>query len=440
MSARRYRTEYDPRTRRYYLVDQEGRRENATYGEGFDSQAEANRWAEEENEWAQRGEQAADPRTGLTAGQEAEQAAEERRAAAEEYQSSGEAQRDRDAGRPPRYGDPQEEYDRTYQSTYDGRTDPDNLYDEDSEATGRVTDSSNPFRRGGGGGGAGGGTSDFDREAADIPIVGWLTGSQARRDAANARSEADRAREDWLSVGDRMPTTDELAVEYGEEDYIGGPERSEMGGAQAEWQGIQGMQTALRQMQDVADDGLTEADRSRMAIARESIGRDVRAQREADQQMLAQRGMSGSGQAVASLMGGQQAGASALSQADSQMQIAAQQRALQAMQSAGALSGDIRGQSFNEDASRRSAIDDFNRWQTEYGRDRERFNTQQGDRTRESRSRARQQSHDNRSGVAAGLTGQWQAASGGARADQARQDQTNRDTAAGLGSLIEDIL
>lgn len=277
--------------------------------------------------------------------------------------------------------------------------------------------------------------SGADRDLEGTFLVGDIGGSNARM-AAHRKARENAERQAWISEAeDYLPSADDLWVEYEEEGDVAGPEASELAGARADEGAISIQRDALRQLQDVADDGLTEADRSRMAIARESIGRDVRAGREADQQMLAQRGMSGSGQAVAALMGGQQGGASALSQADSQMQIEAQRRALQAMQAQGSLSGQMRGQSFDEEATRRGAADDFARYQTDYQRARNERNTGHRNRTRESRAQSRQQAYGNRKDIAALRTGQY----GGTKDPSDVASESNDRTGGLIGGILSSL-
>lgn len=283
--------------------------------------------------------------------------------------------------------------------------------------------------------------SDFDEGSADIPIWGWLSGAQSRRDAARAESEADRAAAGWDELGNWMPTPDELAVDYEQSAYVGPDGELVSGDAAADPRSIEAQMDALRAMQEVYEGGgLTHADRARMALGRQEVGRDVRAQREADQSALAARGMAGSGQGVASMLAGQQYGAEALSGADAQMQMSAQQRALQAMQSAGSLGTQARGQSFDEDAHRRGSIDEWNRMNTEYRRDWTEGNTDRRNQSRESRSDARQTAYENRERQQAGRTNQWQSAAGGRRADQQRQDEANAAGAGAIGTLISEIL
>ena len=242
--------------------------------------------------------------------------------------------------------------------------------------------------------------SDGDATLEGTFFLGDAGGSNARQAARRAaRREYDR--QAYIDQAESyLPSADDLWVQYEESEYVGPEGELQSGDAAASQEYIDAQDMALRQMQDVAaQGGLTAADRARMALSRQEIGRDVRAQREADQSALAARGMSGSGQGVASMLAGQQYGAQALSSADYEMQIAAQQRALQAMQQSGAMAAQARGASFDEDAYRRSAIDDFNRWNTEYRRGWNEDNTDRRNQTRESRRDSRQQTYENRLGL-----------------------------------------
>lgn len=286
---------------------------------------------------------------------------------------------------------------------------------------------------GGSGGRGTGGEPDWVRDTAGIPLIGGPA------DAYRAQQEADRARAGWDELGNWMPTPDELAVDYEQSAYVDSPDLVS-GDTAADPRTIEAQMDALRAMQEVYEGGgLTHADRARMALGRQEVGRDVRAQREADQSALAARGMAGSGQSIASMMGGQQYGAEALAGADAQMQMSAQQRALQAMQASGALGTQARGQSFDEDAHRRGSIDEWNAMNTEYRRGWTEQNTDRRNRSRESRSEARQTAYENRERQQAGRTNQWQAAASGARADQARNDENGRAGLGFVGKLAEEI-
>ena len=59
--------------------------------------------------------------------------------------------------------------------------------------------------------------------------------------------------------------------------------------------------------------------------------------------------------------------------------------------------------------------------------------------TRESRSGARQQVYENRERRVAGLTNQWQAAAGGRRQDQQREDEADERTAGIIYGTLENL-
>lgn len=286
-----------------------------------------------------------------------------------------------------------------------------------------------------------GGASDFDETSADIPIWGWLSGAQARRDAANAESEAQRMESGWDALSDYMPTPDDLAVDYEQSEYAEGPTRSELGNAQADANAIGQQRYAMDALRGIVDEGgLTQADRARMQLGEMEVGRSMRASREADLAAMQARGMGGSGAEMASVLGAQQAGADGLFSRDAEMQIEAQRRRDAAISALGGMAGDVRGQSFDEAATRGSATDDLNRWNTERRQGWYEDNTDRRNQSRESRSAARQQSYENRERQQAGKTNQWNSASAGRRADQARQDASNQAAAGVVGTLFEEIL
>lgn len=282
-------------------------------------------------------------------------------------------------------------------------------------------------------------TSDYDETASQIPIWSFLDGSQSRIGAAQAEAESRRNQAYWEGLGEWMPSADDLAVDYEQEGYVGGPESSELGGARADNRAIDAQMGALQQMQEWGRGGATDADRAMSDMFQRRQGQMARSDREAAMQQAQARGMGGSG---LSFLSQQQAGeAAAGRQADFQAQQmqAIQQRALQAMQSAGALGSQARGQSFGEDSTRRSAIDDFNRWNTDYARGREGRNTDRRNQTRESRSNARQTAYGNRERAVAGATNQY-STDASRRANQgARDDASDASAAAVVGGVIEGL-
>jgi hypothetical protein len=158
---------------------------------------------------------------------------------------------------------------------------------------------------------------------------------------------------------------------------------------------------------------MTDADRARQTLARMQSGQASRASRDADLAALEARGMGGSGAALASRLGAQQGAAQSLAQQDALMMIEAQARGDRAAQSAGGLGSQMRGQSFSEDYQRRSAADDFNRYQTE----------------------SRQQAFGNRTDIAQLRTGQVP----GTRDPSEVSDESNERTGGFLGGILSTL-
>lgn len=153
----------------------------------------------------------------------------------------------------------------------------------------------------------------------------------------------------------------------GAEDYAGRPELAD---AYASEQSVEGQRAALAAMQGIYESGgMTAADFARQQEAQLATSQYMRGQREAALQQAQMSGMGGGAGQLASALSAQQGGAQAQSSADAQMLMDAQQRALNAMQSSGQLSGSMRGQSFGEEATRRSSLDDRNRYNIDWRRE-----------------------------------------------------------------------
>jgi hypothetical protein len=137
---------------------------------------------------------------------------------------------------------------------------------------------------------------------------------------------------------------------------------SQLAGVQSDPRMAQAQMGALSQLEEIgAQGGYTDAERAQMGNMQRDAGNIARSRRLAAQSQAEARGM---GRGGASLMGALQAGqggANAASAAANQTAIAAQQRALGAIESAGQLSGQIRGQGFNEASQGASAADAWNR-------------------------------------------------------------------------------
>ena len=371
--------------------------------------------------------------------------AEQRRAEAQSYYDSGERQRDIDAGKQPKYKSPDEEYKASL-----GTAGSANFANKagDDLATGAVrsgdTYISNYDR-----------LSNFDKDSQGVPILGWASGADARAAAARAGDKEAQNQRFWEELMARAPTPEDLSVEYAKERQIDGTRVDadwdpSMRDARADHWSVAAQRNALEALQDVyKQGGMTDADRARQQIARSQTGQATRAQREADMAALQARGQGNSGANVASMLGAQAYGANSLANADAQMLIAAEQRALQAMQSAGGLGAQARGQSFSEDATRRNAIDDFNRWNTEYSRafagnedqyrrGLENRNVGYENRSRDSTANARQTSYQNYERGVAGMTNQYQGDQSRRLQEGARQDQANQAAAGVVGTVLSE--
>ncbi len=120
---------------------------------------------------------------------------------------------------------------------------------------------------------------------------------------------------------------------------------------------------ALQQMQQVANEGgMTAIDRARLQGINNDINQQQQARRQAMMTQAAQRGQMGSGLMYANMLGSEQAAAEAAAQQGYQVQAEAQKRALDAMQRAGQLGGDIRGQDYGIARDRAGAQDRINQY------------------------------------------------------------------------------
>ncbi len=240
----------------------------------------------------------------------------------------------------------------------------------------------------------------------------------------DARAEAAEQQRKALGAIDTlegyMPSVDQLTPEYEQEqvtpDMLLGQSRASTAGADP-WS-IQAQRMALQQIQDVAAQrGMTGADRARLREGQAQNAMAMRSQREGIAQNAAERGLSGSGVELAGMLGGAQAGANALASENASIQQAAQQRALQAMQAAGGLGSQVRGQSFNEAYNRGAAADAFNRSNVDYRRGVQSRNVGTRNSQQDRGSDAARDVYRNRENIAALRTGQY-----GQAQQQARQD------------------
>ena len=147
------------------------------------------------------------------------------------------------------------------------------------------------------------------------------------------------------------------------------------------------------------------------------------------------RGLGGSGLELAGGLASTQQAAQSLGARDLSMQVQAQNRALQAMQQAGGLAGETRGQ----DMRRASALDDFNMGVARSRRDVAERNVDRGNESLESRAQAHRDIYGYREGATAMRTGQYAGATTAEqRAESARERRESMLTGvvSGFGDAI----
>lgn len=132
---------------------------------------------------------------------------------------------------------------------------------------------------------------------------------------------------------------------------------------------IDAQKRALGDLQNVvSSEGMTDADKAAMDLARMQSAQAESARQKGLEQQFAARGMGGGGSEMAMQMMGGQGLSQQLAMQNAASQVAARQRALQAMQASGQLAGQGRGQSFQEASFRNQATDDRERQNVDYYR------------------------------------------------------------------------
>jgi hypothetical protein len=120
---------------------------------------------------------------------------------------------------------------------------------------------------------------------------------------------------------------------------------------------------ALSSLQDIGDSGgMTLSDRATLERTMGNVNAKTRGAREAILQDAQQRGGYGSGTSLAAQLMAQQGGAQDAHQAGLDAAAQAQQRALQAIQGAGQMGGQLRSQDYGEQADKARAQDAIAAW------------------------------------------------------------------------------
>lgn len=128
----------------------------------------------------------------------------------------------------------------------------------------------------------------------------------------------------------------------------------------------QAQMDALQSLQDISKGGgLTDMDRAKLAEIQSQEDTAARGQREAILQSMAQRGMGGSGIELLANLKNQQDSATRRSARDTDVAGMAQQRALEAIQQAGQLGGQMQNADFARQSQIAQAKDEINKFNTQ---------------------------------------------------------------------------
>lgn len=135
----------------------------------------------------------------------------------------------------------------------------------------------------------------------------------------------------------------------------------------------------LRELEGIyQNEGMTPADEAAMRLAQNQVAQRAGSDYASINQMLARRGQMGGGERAAALysQAGQTA-ANTLGQMANESQIAARQRALQALEAGGSLAGNIRGDDYRLASDRARAQDYINQFNARQRSESDRFNAGQ---------------------------------------------------------------
>jgi hypothetical protein len=185
---------------------------------------------------------------------------------------------------------------------------------------------------------------------------------------------------------------------------------SALAGAHADPRAMEAQRRALSGLRNIYEQGgYTEQERGQNRLAQQDAARFEQSQRAALQQQAAMRGMNNSGAAMMGALAAQQGGANRAADSATQYNIAGHQRALDALTRYGDQAGQMRNSSWNEDITRRGALDNWNQYRTNLiGQRQAQWGANAGD------------AYNTRQNAGALLTNQW----GG---NIQRNDQDDRD-------------
>lgn len=203
-------------------------------------------------------------------------------------------------------------------------------------------------------------------------VAGTVSAAKSAKKGREAQQEAmDKATKAFEGI--RIPTIEEQRIILQYPELMGQytPEQVEamqlgvsaMEDVAARPETIQEQQEALQQISEVAEGGLTEADKAAMREIQRDVGQQARARQKSILSEMAQRGTLGSGMELAAQLKGEQQSIAESAEASDRAIQQAQARALEALTRKGTLASEMRSQEFGEQsdiARARDAIEKFN--------------------------------------------------------------------------------
>lgn len=276
----------------------------------------------------------------------------------------------------------------------------------------------------------------MDETLDGVPIVGMLTGSNARQAQRRMQDEQRRQENFWARLGMGAPSAEDLTPEYALEgtadeygDLLGGP-------SQLEGYDFRGTNAARSALENIMNGGgYTAADRAQQVANQQMVGQQMNGANQAALANLAARGMAGGGSELAARLSASQGATTANVMGNAAIQQAAMQRLMQAT----GMHGQLGLAADSQELARRQAIDAYNRANTDWRRGRTERNTAWQNRQADAGAAARQQAYQNRERQTAGITGQYNAGAGERMGQQGRQDQADQAGLGFVGGIIEGL-
>jgi hypothetical protein len=292
------------------------------------------------------------------------------------------------------------------------------------------------------------------------PILG-AHAAQGQLDAANAARE--QALQQYMGINAPSVADQQLALQQyqnagnltpqAEQALQMGP--TAMAGIQTDPRLAQAQMTALQQLSQTGQMGMTPAEAAALADAQRNAQSQAQAKSAQLMDEFARRGMGGSGAELASRLQNSQSAADRLNQSSNQVAQNAQQNALQAISQSGGLAGQMQGQQFGQQEAIARAKDYINQFNTQNSQNVQNTNvqtsnaaalrnlmnqqslmnqnTQLGNQQQQYNKQLLQQQFNNQMGLAAGRAGQYQ---GIAQMNQQNAGRT-ADMYAGIGQGVD---